>query len=180
MTLKETLLLVAADTRERARIEKKRYGLLSYLKLLFNPPALAVVFYRFQHWLYRRGWPRAAELLRRTSIVLFTADISSQAEIGEHFMLFHSNCIYISHRVRIGRNVYLVHHNTIATGPRPDEQPEDWVEIADNVIVGCGARILGNLTIGRDTFVGAGAVVTESLPDCSFHLCGPGEKAEFV
>jgi len=180
MTLKETLLLIAADTRERARIEKKRYGVFSYLKLLLNPPALVVVCYRIQHWLYHGGWRRVAELLHRINVVLFTADISSQAEIGEHFMLFHSNCIYVSDRVRIGRNVYLVHHNTIATGPRPDERPDDWVEIADNVIVGCGARILGNVTIGRETFIGAGAVVTENLPECSFHLGGPGEESEFA
>ena len=179
MTLKETLLLIAADTRERARIEQKRCGVFFYVKLLLNPPALVVISYRFQHWLYRRGWPRVAELLRRANIVMFTADISSKAEIGEHFMLFHSNGIYVSDRVRIGRDVYLVHHNTIATGPRPGERADDLVEIADSVIIGCGARILGNITIGRDTFVGAGAVVTESLPDCSFHLGGPGEKSEF-
>jgi len=94
-------------------------------------------------------------------------------------MLMHSNCIFIGNRVRIGRNVYLVHHNTIATGPRPDESSDDLVVIDDNVIVGCGARILGNITIGHDTFLGAGAVVTQSLPECSFHFAGPGEKNEF-
>lgn len=115
-------------------------------------------------------------MLRRLNVVLFTTDIGSGAQIGEHFMLFHANCICIGDRVTIGRNVYLVHHNTITTGPRFDETAHDRVSIADNVILGCGVRVLGNLSIGRDSFVGAGAVVTETLPDCSFHFAGPGER----
>jgi serine O-acetyltransferase len=180
MTLKHTLRLIAADTRERCRVDHKHYGAFSYFKLIFNPPALAVVIYRFQHWLHTSGWPRAAGVLRWLNIVLFTTDISSQAVIDEQFILFHANGIYIGDRVRIGKNISLVHHNTIATGPRVDEQSGDLVVIDDNTVVGCGVRILGNLTIGHDTFIGAGAVVTESLPECSFHLAGPGEGNELV
>jgi serine O-acetyltransferase len=180
MTLKNTLRLIAADTRERCRLEQKRYGIIPYLKLLQNPPALVVTIFRFQHWLHRCGWTGLAEVLRRLNIVLFTTDIDSRAEIGEHFILFHANCIHIGDRVRIGNNVYLVHHNTIATGPRPDEQGDDAVVIDDNVVVGCGARILGNVTVGHDTFIGAGAVVMETLPECSFHFSGPGETVELA
>lgn len=175
MTLGQTFSLIAADTRERARIEKKRYGFLSYLKLLLNPPALAVVSYRISHFFQINGWSLVAEVIRRATIVLLSSDISPKAVIGHHFMLFHANGIAIGDRVQIGANVYLVHHNTIDVGPRPDERPDDRVVIEDNVILGCGVRVLGNVSIGRESFVGAGAVVTESLPECSFHLSGPGE-----
>lgn len=178
MTLKHTLRLIAEDTRERARLQEKRYGVVSYLKLAFNPPALAVVIYRFQHWLHTSGWPRAAGMLHWLNVVLFTTDISSQAVIGEHFILYHANGIYVGDKVRIGNNVSLIHHNTVATGPRVDEQPGDLVVIDDNTMVGCGARIVGNLTVGHDTFIGASAVVTESLPSHSFHFAGPGERNE--
>jgi serine O-acetyltransferase len=180
MTLKNTFCLIAADTRERCRLDHKRYGAISYLKLLFNPPALVVVIYRFQHWLYTSGWPRAAGVLHWINTVFFTTDISSQAVIGEHFVLYHANSIYIGDHVCLGRNVSLIHHNTIATGPRMDEQPGDRVVIDDNTVVGCGARIVGNLTVGHDTFIGAGAVVTDSLPSHSFHFGGPGEKIELA
>jgi serine acetyltransferase len=180
MTLKTTLGLIAADTRERCRLEDKRYGAVSYLKLIFNPPGLVVVIYRLQHWLHASGWPRAAGVLRWINTVLFTTDISSQAVIGEHFVLYHTNGIYIGDKVRIGNNISLVHHNTIATGPRVDEQPGDLVVIDDNTVIGCGARIIGNLTVGHDTFIGAGAVVTESLPSHSFHCNGPGEMVELT
>jgi serine O-acetyltransferase len=180
MKLKETLSLIAADTRERCRIEQKRYGILPYLKLVQNPPALVVVIFRFQHWLHTTGWCRLAEILRRFNMVFFTTEISSAAEIGEHFILYHANGISISGRVRIGSNVHLVHHNTIATGPRPDARPDDCVVIDDNVVVGCGVRIVGNLTVGHDTFIGAGAVVMESVPECSFYFSGPGEKMELA
>ncbi|HXC01287.1 MAG TPA: hypothetical protein VNU49_01460 [Opitutaceae bacterium] len=178
MKLKDTLRIIAVDTRERCRLEDKPYGAFSYLKLIFNPPALAVVIYRFQHWLHTSGWPRAAAVLRWLNTVLFTTDISSRAVIGEHFFLYHANSIYIGDHVRIGNNISLIHHNTIATGPRVDEQPGDLVVIDDNTMVGCGVRIIGNLTVGHDSFIGTGAVVTESLPSHSFHFGGPGEKVE--
>jgi len=50
--------------------------------------------------------------------------------------------------------------------------------IDENVGLGCGARIVGNVTIGHDSFIGAGAVVTDSLPECSFYFCGPGEEPD--
>jgi serine O-acetyltransferase len=180
MKLKDTLRLIAADTRERCRLDHRRYGAVSYLKLIFNPPALVVVIYRFQHWLHAAGWPRAAGVLRWINTVFFTTDISSQAVIGEHFVLYHANGIYIGDHVRLGRNVSLIHHNTIATGPRIDEQPGDRVVIDDNTVVGCGARIIGNLTVGHDTFIGTAAVVTEDLPPHSFHFSGPGETVELI
>ena len=180
MTFKNTLNLIAADTRERCRIENKRYGLIPYLKLVQNPPALVVVIFRFQHWLHTAGWSRTAEILRRFNMVFFTTEISSDVEIGEHFILYHANGISITGRVRIGSNVHIVHHNTIATGPRPGAKPEDRVTIDDNVVIGCGARILGDVSVGHDSFIGAGAVVMDSLPECSFYFGGPGEKMELA
>lgn len=179
MTLRQTLQLVAGDVRERARLAQRSYGPLSYVKLLFTPPALTVVLYRGQHWLHTIGWPRCAEGLRLLSVVLFTTDIAPSAVIGEHFMLYHANGINICGRARIGRNVHLVHHSTIATGPRPGERCGDRVVIEDDVVIGCGVRVVGNLTVGTGSFLGAGAVVTESIPACSFYLAGPGESAEF-
>jgi serine O-acetyltransferase len=180
MKLKDTLRLIAAETRERCRLDHKGYSALSYLKLIFNPPALAVVIYRLQHWLHTSGWPRAAGTLRWLNTVLFTTDISSRAVIGEHFILYHANGIYIGDNVRIGNNITLIHHNTIATGPRVDEQPGDQVVIDDNTVIGCGVRIIGNLTVGHDSFIGTGAVVTESLPSHSFYFSGPGEIMELT
>ena len=67
MTFKNTLRLIAADTRERCRLEQKRYGVIPYLKLLQNPPALVVTIFRFQHWLHRCDWTGLAEVLARKS-----------------------------------------------------------------------------------------------------------------
>jgi len=175
MTLRQTLRLIAGDTRERARLAERPYGPLAYVKLLLNPPALAVVLYRLQHWLHTSGWPGSAEGLRRLNLVLFTTDIASAAVIGEHFILYHANGINIGAGARLGNNVHLVHHSTVATGPRPGERPSDRVIIGDDVVMGCGVRVVGDLTVGTGAFLGAGAVVTESIPDYSFYLAGPGE-----
>jgi serine O-acetyltransferase len=180
MTLWQTLRLIASDTRERARLAGRPYGVFAYFKLLLNPPASAVVLYRIQHWLQTSGWPRCAEGFRQLNIVLFTTDIASAAVIGEHLIIYHANGINICARARLGKNVHLVYHNTIAIGPRPDERPGDQVIIEDDVVVGCGVRILGNLTVGTGAFLGAGAVVTESVPEYSFYVAGPGESADEI
>jgi serine O-acetyltransferase len=178
MKLRQTLRLAAGDIRERARLTQRPYGPFTYVKLLLTPPALAVVLYRGQHWLHSNGWTRFAEGLRFLNVVLFTTDIASTTVVGEHFMLYHGNGINIGGRVRIGNNVHLVHHSTIATGPSPWGSPSDEIVIEDDVVMGCGVRVLGNLTIGTGSFLTAGSVVTESIPAHSFYLAGPGEAAD--
>jgi serine O-acetyltransferase len=178
MNLRQTLQQAAVDLRERALLAGRPYGLLTYVKLPLNPPALAVLLYRFQHWLHTSGWPGLAEALRYLNLVLFTTDIGSAARIDAPFILYHANGINIGGRARLGRNVHLVHHCTIATGPRVDERPDDCVVLEDDVIVGCGARIVGNLTVGAGAFIGAGAVALRDISPYSFYVAGPGESAD--
>ena len=177
MTLPNTLRLIQWELKERSRIEEKHFGWISYMKLLFNPPALAVVIYRFQYCCATNGHEWLAELLRRVNIIFFTTDIGSKAQIGRSFFLYHPNGIVITPNCEIGANVHLVHQNSIMIGPRPGMNPAtDKVVIGENVVMGCGARVIGNLTIGHDSFIAANAVVTESLPPYSFYL-GDGTEA---
>ena len=178
MTLLNTLHVIRGELQERARIEEKRFNWFSYVKLMFNPPALAVVIYRFQYYFATNRMQWIAELLRRLNIILFTTDIGSQAQIGRAFLLYHANDIVITPNCEIGPGVHLVHHNSILIGPRPGMNPEtDKVVIEENVVMGCGARVVGSLTIGHDSFIAANAVVTESLPPYSFYS-GNGTEAE--
>jgi len=171
MTLRKTLGLIHEDMRARQAGAGRSFGFLKSLKLLFYPPVQSVVIFRIQYWLNERGWSRLATLLKGLNIMLHSVDIGSRAEIDGGFVMLHSNCIVVGDQVKAGRNLHLAHHNAIVTGPRPGGDPAlDRIVIEDDVLIGCGGRIFGSVTVGHDTLIGANAVVVESVPPYSLCL----------
>ena len=169
MTFADTRFLIAEDLRERARRSGKRYTWFSYVKLGFDPPALAVAIFRLQAWLQAQGFSRLATGLRYLNLVAFSIDIGSRAQIGAGLIIYHPNCVVICDQCVAGKNLHLVHHNTVAIGPRETaHSATDRVRIGDDVVLGCGSRLVGPLTLGNHCFVGANAVVTEDAPPGSF------------
>lgn len=136
-TFRKTLHLIREDLFQRDLRQGKRFGKFSYVKILLNPPAMAGVVFRFQHWFHGRGWYLFAELLRVFNIILYSVDIGSAAEIGGGLVIYHPNCIVITGKLRAGKNLHLAHHNTIEIGPRPGmNELTDRIEIGDEVVLG--------------------------------------------
>ena len=164
----ETRLLIAADLRHRAKLDGKHYSWFTYVKLLPTPPALAVVIGRLQRFFHLNGWKLVAKVLGTVNIIFFSVEIAPGAEIGPGFVIGHANGVIITDQVTLGRNCMLTLQNSIAIGPRPGQNP--WTSRAvleDNVLLGAGARIVGNLTVGHDSMVGMNAVVIRSAPPFS-------------
>lgn len=176
VTLRETLRLMHSDIVYRAAIDGKPFSLFCYIKLFLNPPALAVVIYRFQHWLDGKGFSGPACLLQRLTLVLFSVDIDPKAEIGEALVLAHANGIVIGRNVRIGKRCILIHQNTLAAGLMGDEvKPGDELVLGDDVVVGAGARVVGSLKIGDRCNIGINASVTCNAPPYAFLFGVPAE-----
>jgi serine O-acetyltransferase len=179
MTWRRTVGLIHEDLRQRQMLTGRSFGFFKGLKLLFYPPAQAGAIFRLQSWLQARGWRRLAGLLRGMNIVFHSVDIGSKAEIGSGFILYHANGIVIGDEVQAGRNLHLAHQNSIVTGPRPGGDPaRDRIVIEDDVMLGCGARIFGSLTVGHHTLIGANAVVVESVPPYSLLDAGGQVEAD--
>ena len=171
MTFTEARFRLSQDLRERAARTGKRYGWFSYVKLFLDPPALAVAIFRIQAWLYAKRFVRLAGFLRNFNIICFSIDIGSAAQIDTGLIIYHPNCVVICDQCIAGKNLHLVHHNTISISPRPGANPAvDRVVIEDDVILGCGSRLLGSLRIGANSFIGANAIVTEDVPPFSFFV----------
>ena len=178
-SLSETLGLIKADLAHRARLDHKPCSLIYYLKVFFNPPALAVVVARLQIWAARRGLRVAAKMLAIFNIVMFTVEIQSGAEIGPGLVLAHANGVLISDYAVIGRNCVLMHQNSVVIGPREGVDPvDDRIVLADDVVVGLGARLVGNITIGNGSVIGANAVVTRSCPSGSVMVGVPARNVK--
>lgn len=151
---------------ERLRESKPRpFPWFLIESLLFENGFQAVVLYRIAHWFKRRGIPFCGPLFGRLSLFLTGVDIAPAAEIGPGLRISHGTGIVIGHCARIGRGATLLHMVTI--GGRSAKRPHEMPEIGDDVFIGAGAALLGDIRVGDDVFIGFGAMVMEDVPSGS-------------
>ncbi|HZL07381.1 MAG TPA: serine O-acetyltransferase [Coriobacteriia bacterium] len=130
---------------------------------LTNYPGLwAVLWHRVTHRLHANGhvWlaRRISQIVRHNTGV----EIHPGATIGDSFFIDHGMGVVIGETTIIGRNVTL--YQGVTLGGTGKEHGKRHPTIEDNVVVGVGATVLGDITIGTGSKVGAGAVVIQSVP----------------
>jgi serine O-acetyltransferase len=103
-------------------------------------------------------------------------EIHPGAVIGEGFFIDHGMGVVIGETTIIGRNVTLYHQVTL--GGVSNEKGKRHPTIENGVVIGTGAKILGNITIGRCSRIGANAVVVKSVPPNSVVVGVPGQVVE--
>lgn len=129
------------------------------LRLVWNKAGLrATLLYRFSHFLWRKKVTALPGVLMRLNITLHGFDIPFTVPVGPGFYVPHPVGIVITAR-QIGRNVSLI--SAITIGLRNDSQ---FPTIGDNVFIGAGARILGDIVVGDNAQIGANAVVIKDVP----------------
>lgn len=119
----------------------------------------AVMLHRLAHWLSRRGIRGLPALLRSHCLRSTGADISPQAVIGPGFVLPHPVGVVIGSGARVGTNVYVF--SGVVIGQR---ETDCWPTIEDGARIYSGAKVLGNVTIGEASQIGANAVVLTDVP----------------
>lgn len=122
----------------------------------------AILVYRMFNWLHRKGLPGQPLRFLLERFIEITTGISIPAccTIGRGFRIHHFGGIIFHPTVRIGANCTLYHGVTI--GDRGGTGGA--ARIGDNVLIGAGAKIIGEITIGDNVIVGANAVVTKDVP----------------
>lgn len=73
--------------------------------------------------------------------------------------------IFVSEGARIGKNCVIFQQVTIGSNTLPDSRGQGCPTIGDNVYIGCGAKIIGNVKVGNNVRIGANCVVTQDIPD---------------
>ena len=130
--------------------------------LLTYPGVHALIWHRIAHRLWTNGWRFSARLLSWLGRFLSNVDIHPGARIGSRFFIDHGAGVVIGETAEIGNDVTLYHGVTLGgTSWFPGKRHPT---LEDRVVVGAGAKILGPITIGQDTRVGANSVVIESTP----------------
>lgn len=151
--------IVAARLRDPAA----RTGL--EVSLLY-PGLHAVWAHRVSHALWRRRLRFLARANSQLARWLTGIEIHPGAKIGRRFFIDHGMGVVIGETAEIGDDVLLYHGVTLG-GRTQDDTGKRHPTLADGVVVGAGAKILGPVTVGRSTVVGANAVVTKDSPDNS-------------
>jgi serine O-acetyltransferase len=130
--------------------------------LLTYPGVHALIWHRIAHRLWLADWRFPARLLSWFSRFLTNVDIHPGAKIGHRFFIDHGAGVVIGETAEIGDDVTLYHGVTLGgTSWSPGKRHPT---LENGIVVGAGAKILGPITIGRGTRVGANSVVIESTP----------------
>ena len=132
----------------------------------------AVWFYRVNHWLWTHGFFLLARWLSQVARFLTGIEIHPGAEIGRRLFVDHGLGVVIGETAVIGDEVTL--YQGVTLGGTGKERGKRHPTLLDKVVVGGGAKILGNITVGRNCRIGAGSVVLRDVPDDSTVVGVPG------
>jgi len=125
----------------------------------------AVWFYRMNHWLWNHGLFLAARWLSQVARWLTGIEIHPGAKIGRRLFIDHGMGVVIGETSMVGDDVTL--YQGVTLGGTGKEHGKRHPTLENNVVVGGGAKILGNIVIGNNCRIGAGSVVLRNVPDNS-------------
>ncbi len=128
--------------------------------------------YRVHHWLWIHGWRFLARALSQWTRLITGIEIHPGAEIGHRFFVDHGMGVVIGETTIIGDDVTL--YQGVTLGGTGKETGKRHPTLRNRVVIGAGARVLGNIIIGENSRIGAGSVVLRDVPDNSTVVGVPG------
>ena len=131
--------------------------------VLCYPGFQAIMLYRLANALWRHRWYLFGRWISAIGRVVTGIEIHPGATIGERFFIDHGMGVVIGETAEIGNDVTL--YQGVTLGGTGKESGKRHPTIGNDVVIGCGARVLGSITIGNDVRIGAGSVVVNDVPD---------------
>ncbi len=144
-------------------VKRNDPALHNTFELFFNYPGVwALFFYRISHSLYTRGWRFLPRLISAFGQFVTTVDIHPGAQIGRGVFIDHATGVVIGETAIVGDNVLI--YQQVTLGGVSLSRGKRHPTIESNVIIGAGAKVLGNITVGQDAKIGANSVVIRDVP----------------
>jgi len=139
----------------------------NWLEVMFCYPGLqALLLHRCAHWLYTLGLPFIPRLISHIARFLTGIEIHPGAQMGQGVFIDHGMGVVIGETAIIGN--YALIYQGVTLGGTGKESGKRHPTLGENVVVGAGAKVLGNLLIGNNVRIGAGSVVLRDVPsDCT-------------
>jgi serine O-acetyltransferase len=142
---------------------------------LYYPGFQAVLAHRFLHWLWQFNNPVTkflARFLQYLVKIITNIEIHPGAVIGENFFIDHGSGVVIGETTIIGDHVTL--YQGVTLGGVSTRKEKRHPTLGDHILVGAGAKVLGNITIGDYVQIGANSVVVKDVPSSSTVVGIPG------
>ena len=163
-TIKEDFLVVY----------QKDPAIKSKFELFFNYPGVwAIFWYRIANKLYRNNFKTIARILMGFSQILTNIDIHPAATIGRRVFIDHGIGVVIGETAIVGDDVTI--YQGVTLGGVSLNKGKRHPTIEDNVVIGGGAKVLGDITIGKGSKIGANSVVVKDAPPHSTIIGIPGK-----
>ena len=140
--------------------------------ILCYPGLHALIAYRFAHRLYKWHIPLIPRVISYLTRIVTGIEIHPGARIGRRFFIDHGEGVVIGATTIVGDDVLI--YQQVTLGGTGKEHGKRHPTLGNNVIVGAGAKVLGNITIGDNVRIGAGSVVIEDVPEHSTVVGIPG------
>ena len=145
--------------------------------VLCYPGFHAAVLHRLAHNLYKANVPLLPRVISQFSRFLTGIEIHPGATIGRRFFIDHGSGVVIGETAEIGDDVLI--YQGVTLGGTGNEKGKRHPTIGNNVVIGTGAKVLGNIRIGNNARIGAGSVVVKPVPDHSTVVGIPGRIVRF-
>ncbi len=140
--------------------------------LIAYPGFHAILLHRLAHWLWQRGVTTLARFVSHVGRFLTGVEIHPGAKIGRRFFIDHGMGVVIGETSEIGDDVTI--YQGVTLGGTSTERIKRHPTIEDSVTIFSGAAVLGPVTVGRHSRVGAGSVLVHSVPPHSTVVGIPG------
>ena len=154
----------------------------SKLSLILTYPGVkAIFFHKIANFFAIAKFDLIARIISQLSRFLTGIEIHPKAKIGKNLFIDHGMGVVIGETSDIGNNV-TIYHNVTLGGIAPSINTNDQRNtkrhptLEDNVVIGSGAQILGPITIGKNSLIGANAVVTKDVPEKSIMVGIPAKR----
>ncbi len=164
----ETALAAQPDILDAAAADicavKERDPAVRYYStpLLYLKGFHALQGYRVAHWLWQQGRHSLAVFLQNQISVVFSVDVHPAAQIGRGIMFDHATGIIIGETAVVEDDVSILQNVTL--GGTGKEHGDRHPKSREGVMIGAGAKVLGNIEVGRGAKIGAGSVVLQPVP----------------
>ncbi len=143
-------------------IKEKDPAIHSNFEVILYPFFKVYIYYKIAHFLYLHKFYFLARFLSERAKKRTGIEIHPGAKIGKNFFIDHGCGVVIGETTIIKDNVMLYHGVTLGGTGKDKDKRHPTIE--DNVVIGAGAIVLGNITIGQNSLIGAGAIVLKNVP----------------
>ena len=140
--------------------------------ILCYPGLHALICHRFANYLYYKKIPLIPRMISHISRFFTGIEIHPGATIGRRFFIDHGMGVVIGETAVIGRDVLI--YQGVTLGGTGKEHGKRHPTVSNNVVIGAGAKVLGNIIIGANVRIGAGSVVVDNVPPHSTVVGIPG------